>query len=83
MAFTIIGISQPMSFDGDNGQKVNGYRVDVAEPHEDSNAFGLRTEHGFIMLNNMKPEYFEFAKAGTAVIPLRSRRGKINGFIPA
>lgn len=79
----IVGISESMSFTGNDGRTVSGYRVDTSEPYSDINAYGYRTDHGFITIDKMKPEYYEMAKAGTPVIALRSRTGKINGFIPA
>lgn len=79
----ISGISEPMSFKGHDGNTVSGYRVDTSEPYDNPKAFGYRSDHGFISLDKMRPEYFNWAEQGSLVIALRSRSGKINGFVLA
>lgn len=79
----IIGISEQMNFQGRDEKQICGYRLDFEEPNTHPDALGMRSDHCFIPLQNMKSEYYSYFKEHSEVIPIRGRSGKVQSFLLA
>ena len=78
---TITGISNLIHFKGNDGNDVACYRIDVTDTYDHPDAVGGPSDKGYIRLPEMRSEYYDWYDKKLPVIVLRSRNGKINGFI--